>query len=241
LPRIDGVEIAVSEQPPSAIEAVVFDIGGVLLDWDPRHLYRKLFEDEEAMNRFLEQVCTMEWHARHDLGHPVEKSCEDLAAAHPEHAEMVRAWGRRSEEMVAGPIQGTVEILEDLRFAGVRCYAVTNMERETYPRRVARYPFLDWFEGTVVSGFEGVVKPDPRIFELLLSRFELRASSTLFIDDSAANVEAARSLGMQAVRFTSPAQLRPELERMGLLAPRRAPAAPEGASADPRDVTAQNH
>jgi 2-haloacid dehalogenase len=215
-----------SEQPLSAIDAVVFDIGGVLLDWDPRHLYRKLFDDEEAMNRFLGEVCTMEWHLRHDLGHSVEKSCEDLVAVHPGDAEMIRAWGRRSEEMVAGPIEGTVEILAELRCAGVRCYAVTNMERETYPRRVARYPFLDWFDGSVVSGFEGVVKPDPRIFELLLSRFELSAPSTVFIDDSPANVEAARSLGMQAVRFTSPAQLRAELERMGLLGPRRTPAEP---------------
>src|SRR5213082_2938862 len=103
-----------SERP---IEAVVFDIGGVLLDWDPRHLYRKLFDDEEAMDRFLEQVCTMEWHQRHDRGYSVVESCEKLATAHPEHAELIRAWGRRSEEMVAGPIDGTVEILQELRRA----------------------------------------------------------------------------------------------------------------------------
>jgi len=230
----------VSEQPPSAIESVVFDIGGVLLDWDPRHLYRKLFDDEEAMNRFLGEVCTMKWHERHDLGYSMEKSCEALAAGHPEDAEMIRAWGRRSEEMVAGPIEGTVQILGELRTAGVRCYAVTNMERETYPRRVARYPFLGWFDGTVVSGFEGVVKPNPEIFELLLSRFALRPSSTLFIDDSAANVEAARSLGMHAVRFTSPGQLRAELERIRLLAPGATVEPPGGATA-PGGVTPQHH
>jgi 2-haloacid dehalogenase len=203
----------------SAIEAVVFDIGGVLLDWDPRHLYRKLFEDEEAMNRFLEQVCTMEWHQRHDRGYSVVESCEKLATAHPEHAALIRAWGSRSEEMVAGPIDGTVEILQELRRAGVACYALSNMERESYPRRVARYPFLSWFDGAVVSGFEGVIKPDPEIFRLLLSRFDLRPEKTLVIDDSAANVEAARNLGMHAIHFRSPAQLRAELERMRLLTP----------------------
>jgi 2-haloacid dehalogenase len=209
----------VSERPSSAIEAVVFDVGGVLLDWDPRHLYRKLFDDEDEMNRFLERVCTMEWHEWHDRGFSVAESCETLATAHPDHAELIRAWGHRGEEMVAGPIDGTVEILQELRLRGVPCYALTNMERETYPRRVARYPFLNWFNGTVVSGFEGVIKPDPEIFKLLLSRFELRPSATLVIDDSAANVEAARSLGMRALRFQSAAQLRRELERMRLLAP----------------------
>jgi 2-haloacid dehalogenase len=203
----------------SAIEAVVFDIGGVLLDWDPRHLYRKLFADEEAMNRFLEQVCTMEWHQRHDRGYSVVESCEKLATAHPEHAELIRAWGSRSEEMVAGPIDGTVEILQELRRAGVACYALSNMERESYPRRVARYPFLSWFDGAVVSGFEGVIKPDPEIFKLLLSRFDLRPERTLLIDDSAANVEAASGLGMHALQFRSPAQLREELEGMRLLTP----------------------
>jgi 2-haloacid dehalogenase len=178
-----------------------------------------LFDDEGEMTRFLEQVCTLEWHERHDLGHSVAESCEKLATAHPEHGELIRAWGRRSEEMVAGPIDGTVEILRELRQLGVPCYALTNMERESYPRRVARYPFLSWFDGSVVSGFEGVVKPDPKIFELLLSRFDLRPSSTLVIDDSVANVEAARRLGMRAVRFRSPARLREELVRVGLLPP----------------------
>ena len=159
----------------------------------------------------------MEWHARHDRGHSVAQSCAELAVAHPDQAELIRAWGSRSEEMVAGPIEGSVEILRELREAGVRCYALTNMERETYPRRLARYPFLSWFDGTVVSGFEGVVKPEPEIFERLLRRFNLRPATTVLIDDNEANVEAARSLGMPAVRFRSPGQLRAELERMGLL------------------------
>jgi 2-haloacid dehalogenase len=197
--------------------AVVFDLGGVLLDWDPRHLYRKLFDDEAAMERFLSEVCTLEWHAVHDRGVPAEQSCAALAAAHPEQAELIWAWARRSEEMIGGPIEGTVELLRSLKAAGVPCYALTNMERETYPRRRERFPFLRWFDGTVVSGFEGVSKPDVRIYELLLERFALTPSQTVLIDDSTANVEAARGLGMQAIEFHSPQSLRRWLEDAGLL------------------------
>ena len=203
---------------PTPIEAVVFDIGGVLLDWNPRHLYHKLFDDEDAMDRFLEEVCTLEWHTAHDLGVPFETSAERLAAAHPEHAELIWAWGRRSEEMISGPITGTVDILRTLRQRGVRCYALTNMEADTYPLRVARYDFLSWFDGTVVSSAEGVAKPDAEIFLRLLERFDLQPSSTLLIDDSDRNVRAAQALGMQAVHFQSPEHLRSWLERAGVLA-----------------------
>src|SRR5437588_3916492 len=148
--------------------AVVFDLGGVLLDWNPRHLYRKLFDDEAAMERFLSEVCTMEWHHAHDLGVPPEQTSPPLVAAHPDQAELIWAWTQRSEEMLAGPIEESVEILRSLKAAGVPCYALTNMERWTYPGRTERYPFLNWFDGAVVSGFEGVAKPDRRVFEVLL-------------------------------------------------------------------------
>ena len=200
-----------------SIAAVVFDIGGVLLDWDPRHLYRKLFDDEEDMNRFLQEVCTLAWHDAHDRGEPVEVSCAELAAAHPEHEELIWAWARRGEEMIAGPIPDAVEVLRDLKGAGVPCYALTNMEVETYPRRLERFPFLRWFDGSVVSGFEGIAKPDTEIFELLLRRFDLTPSSTLLIDDSARNVRAAQRLGMQAVEFRSASELRRLLEEAGVL------------------------
>src|SRR6201987_657547 len=145
--------------------AVVFDLGGVLLDWNPRHLYRKLFDgDEAAMERFLANVCTMEWHHAHDLGVPPER-----AKAPPHQAELIWAWSRRSEEMISGQVDGTVAILSDLKSAGVPCYALTNMERETYPLRLGRFDFMGWFDGAVVSGFEGVAKPDLAIFELLLN------------------------------------------------------------------------
>ncbi|MGH2874638.1 MAG: HAD family hydrolase [Solirubrobacteraceae bacterium] len=201
----------------AGIEAVVFDIGGVLLEWDPRHLYRKLFDDERAMERFLSEVCTLEWHADHDRGTPFEDSCARLAAAHPEQAELIWAWARRSEEMVAGPIAGSVEILRALLDAGMPCYALTNMEAETYPRRRARYEFMRWFRGTVVSSAEGIVKPEPEIFQRLLERYSLPAARTLLIDDAERNVLAARAVGMQALLFRSPAQLRLELEAAGVL------------------------
>ncbi len=200
------------------IRAVVFDLGGVLLDWNPRYLYRQLFDgDEAAMERFLAEVCTMEWHHAHDLGVPAERTTPPLAEAHPDRAELIWAWSRRSEEMIAGPIDGTVELLAELKEAGVRCYALTNMERETYPLRRERFEFLGWFDGTVVSGFEGVAKPDPAIFKLLLDRFELTPAETLFVDDSLANVRAARGVGMQAIEFDSSDRLREGLTEAGLL------------------------
>jgi len=198
------------------IEAIVFDIGGVLLDWNPRHLYRKLFDDEHQMERFLAEVCTLDWHAAHDRGVPVERSCAALAAIHPDQQELVLAWGRRSEEMEAGEIPGSVEILGELVAAGIPCYALTNMERETYPRRLQRYPFMSWFDGTVVSYEEGVIKPERAIFERLLARFHLRAERTVMIDDSTANLRTAADLGMRAVPFQSPPQLRTSLVQLGL-------------------------
>ena len=199
------------------IETVVFDVGGVLLDWDPRYLYRKLFDDERAMERFLTDICTLEWHHGHDLGVPVERSCAKLAARHPECADLIWAWSQRSEEMVAGPIAGTVEVLRELKTAGVRCYALTNMEAETYPVRRERFAFMRWFDGTVVSAFEGIAKPDPEIFERLLRRYGLTPSATAMIDDRTVNLDAARGLGMQIVRFEAPGQLREWLVRAGLL------------------------
>jgi 2-haloacid dehalogenase len=201
------------------IGAVIFDIGGVLLDWDPRHLYRGLFTDEAAMERFLGELCTPEWHAPHDLGVPAARSCRALASRHPDHAELIWAWSERSEEMVGGEIAGSVEVLGELVSAGVPCFALTNMEAETYPLRRERYSFLGWFDGTVVSGQEGVAKPDPEIYLRLLARFGLAAPATLMIDNTEENIESAAGLGMQTLLFTSAVQLRRELRAAGLLSP----------------------
>jgi 2-haloacid dehalogenase len=203
---------------PGSVDAVVFDIGGVLLDWNPRYLYRKLFDDEDEMERFLAEVCTMQWHSAHDRGVPFSRSSAELAAAHPEHAELIAAWGARSEEMVGGEIAEVVQLLAALRRADVRCYALTNMEAETYPLRRDRYEFFGWFDGTVVSAHERIAKPDPEIFRRLLARFGLGAERTVMIDDSLPNLEAAREIGMQTVHFRSGAQLRGWLTTSGLLA-----------------------
>jgi 2-haloacid dehalogenase len=203
-----------------SIEAIIFDLGGVLLDWDPRYLYRKMFDDEEAMERFLGEVCTMRWHEANDRGVPFEVTCAQLAAEHPEHAEAIWAWGTRTEEMVGGPIDGSVEILRELvRDGAVRLFALTNMEAHTYPLRRDRYEFLRWFEGTVVSSTEGVIKPDARIYEVLLERYGLDPASTLMIDDNPRNIAAAQALGMPTILFESPEALRAELEAAGVLAP----------------------
>lgn len=203
-------------RPAGGITAVVFDIGGVLLEWDPRHVYREVFDDEAEMERFLSEVCSREWHEDNDRGVRYAQSCAALAARFPEYAEEIHLWGRRTEDMIAGPISGTVELLGELQGAGVPCYGLTNMEAETYPVRYARYPFLRSLAGTVVSSEEGVIKPEPEIFQRMLARFGLEPEHTVFVDDAERNVAAARSLGLRTVHFRSPAQLRRELIALGL-------------------------
>ncbi len=200
--------------PP--IEAVVFDVGGVLLDWNPRHLYRKLIADEAQMEWFLEEVCSPAWHAPHDRGVSTAVSCAELASRYPEYSELIWAWSRRSEEMIRGVVTGTVEVLRELKEAGLPCYALTNMEAETYPLRLRRFPFLRWFDGTVVSGREGIAKPDPAIFTRLLDRFGLMAETMLMIDDTEENLYAASKLGMQTAQFRSSRELLTQLESAGL-------------------------
>ncbi|HXQ43460.1 MAG TPA: HAD family phosphatase [Acidimicrobiales bacterium] len=203
--------------PHPAIETVVFDIGGVLLDWNPRHLYRKVFDDEEAMELFLREVCTPEWHDRHDRGESTADSCARLAQVHPQYADEIWAWSTRSEEMVAGPLEDSVAILTDLTDGGIPCYALSNMEAETFPVRFERYAFFALFDGILISGLEGVAKPDRAIFEILLERFGLDAGTTLFIDDNVANLHPASALGMSTVHFESSEALRRSLRAVGLL------------------------
>jgi 2-haloacid dehalogenase len=199
------------------IEAVVFDVGGVLLDWNPRHLYRKLFADEAEMEWFLAEVCSPAWHAPHDRGVSTAASCAELVSSYPQFSELIWAWSTRSEEMIGGVDTGSVEILRAVRETGVPCYALTNMEAETYPLRLERFPFLGWFDGTVVSGREGVAKPEPAVFTRLLGRYALKPRTTLMIDDTMENLEAASKLGIQTALFRSSCQLRADLETAGVL------------------------
>ena len=193
----------------------MFDIGGVLLDWNPRYLYRKLIPDPAEMEWFLGTVCTSQWHDAHDRGADVRESCAALARQWPDHAELIMAWSGRSEEMVGGPIPEGVRLLRQVTGSGLACYALTNMEAETYPGRRERFEFLGWFKGTVVSGLEGIAKPDRQIYQRLLERFSLDPAATLFTDDNRDNVAAAAETGMDAVLYTGPEAV---LSRLGLAA-----------------------
>jgi 2-haloacid dehalogenase len=188
----------------------------VLIDWDPRYLYRQLFADPAEMEDFLARVCTPDWHHAHDLGEDVTESCRRLARRYPGHRDMIMTWAERCEEMAAGQFDEAVGVLRQVKAAGLRCLALSNMEPSTFAVRRTRFAFMDWFDGIVISGIEGVAKPDRRIFQILLCRYRLDPAATVFIDDSPANVEAARGLGMIAVRYTSAGQLRSQLRSLGL-------------------------
>jgi len=197
---------------------VVFDLGGVLIDWDPRHLYRKLFADDEAaMEHFLATVCTHEWHRHHDRGRSFAEGARVLKELHPDKAELIDAFGMRQGEMMAGPIRGTVEILRELRDRGTPLYALSNWPAEGFMVARERFEFLGWFRGIVISGEIGSIKPQPRIYEVLLERFAIDPLSAIFIDDVEANAAAARPFGIHAVHFTTPAALRADLATLGLL------------------------
>ena len=203
----------------AAADAVVFDLGGVLIDWNPRHLYRKLFEDEAKMERFLSEVCSPVWNVTLDAGMSFDEGIAELLRRHPDEAHLIRAWKERWEEMLGGAIEGAVALLDELHAAGMPLYALTNWSAETFPIGRRHFPFLERFRDIVVSGQEKIVKPDPRIFELLVRRTGVAPERTVFIDDAERNVAAAARLGFRAVRFTDPESLRASLTALGALAP----------------------
>jgi len=197
---------------------VVFDLGGVLIDWNPRYLYRKLFHgDEDAMETFLSEVCTVEWNERQDAGRTFAEAVAALLPRHADKIELIEAFGKRFDEMITGEIAGSVDILAALKRAGVPRYALSNWSAETFPPQRDRFPFLAWFDGIVISGEEGVIKPDPRIFRVLLDRHRIAPHEAVFIDDNPANAAAAEALGIHGIYFRSPQLLRRELEALGLL------------------------
>lgn len=201
----------------ATIDTVIFDLGNVLIDWNPRHLYRKLFgADTEAMERFLAEVCNGAWNECQDAGRTWEEGIKEAIARHPDHEELIRAYHQRWDEMLGGPIAESVALLRELRDGGTRLLALTNWSRETFPIARERYDFLSWFEGILVSGDEGVIKPDPAIYRLLISRFDVDVTRAVFTDDNIRNVEGARQAGLQALHFTGAQQLRAELRKLGL-------------------------
>ena len=197
---------------------VIFDLGGVLIEWDPRHLYRKLFVDDEAgMEKFLATVCTHEWNQGQDAGRSFAAGAALLKAEYPQHAAMIDAYGHRFGEMIPGPIAAVVDILAELHGRGTPLYLLSNFSAETFPPVRQRFDFLGWFRGIVISGEERVIKPDPQIYRTLLERFAIDPRGAVYIDDVAANAQAAGHLGIRGIHFSTPAALRTELVRLGLL------------------------
>lgn len=196
---------------------IVFDFGGVLLDWNPRYLYRKLFDDDEAMETFLAEVDFYAWNHRQDMGRPFSEGVAELSARYPHRASLIAAFADRWDESITGPIPGTVEILKTLKSQEYPLYGLTNWSAETFYRIRHKHEFLDWFEEIVVSGDVGLAKPDPAIYQILLQRAQAPAERCLFIDDSATNIAAADELGFMTIHFQSPEQLAGDLVQRGLL------------------------
>ena len=194
--------------------AILFDLGGVLVDWDPRYLYRQAFPEAE-MEFFLANVCTGSWNLTMDAGRPFAETIPERQAAWPAYREAIGWWQTRWDEMLKGPIPGTVALLAELKAKGHPLFALTNWSAETFPAARRRFEFLAWFQDIVVSGEVGLVKPDPAIFRLAAKRCGLRPEATLFIDDVKANVDAARALGFDAIQFMGAEPLRQDLEERG--------------------------
>lgn len=195
---------------------MIFDLGGVLIDWNPRHLYRKLIADTDMMERFLAEVCTRAWHEAQDAGGCATAATEALVAQHPVHETLIRAWyGRFAEMMLEMP--DSLAVLEELDGRGRPLYAITNWPADTFPPPADRFGFVSRFRDVVVSGQVKLMKPDPAIFRLALDRFGLQAAATVFIDDNPPNVAAARALGVHGLHFTDAATLRRDLGDLGLL------------------------
>lgn len=197
---------------------VVFDIGNVLIQWDPRHLYREIFDgDEGLMESFLAEVCTPAWNLEQDRGRPWAEAVRTLSEEFPDCAELIRAFDERWMEMVPDVVPGSPEILEALKERGVPVYAITNFSADKFALSRDRFPFLGSFDGIVVSGEVGLVKPDHAIFRRLTDGFGIEPSDSLFIDDSEANIRAAAELGMHTHHFAGAARLRLQLEKFDLL------------------------
>lgn len=199
------------------INTIIFDLGAVLIDWNPSYLYRKIFDDEAQMHHFLQNICTPAWNEEQDGGRSLKEATDYLINHYPEHEENIRAFYGRWEEMLGGPIAGTVEIFKALKESGrYRIYALTNWSEETFPIALERYDFLDWFDGVVVSGTEKDRKPFASFYQTLLDRYQVNPREALFIDDNLRNIHAAEQLGIHSIHFSSPEHLREKLQEHGV-------------------------
>ena len=195
------------------INTIIFDFGGVLIDWNPRYLYRDLFDDPDKMEWFLENICTGEWNLEQDRGRPLSVGTALLKERFPEHEEFINSFYGKWEDMLKGEIRETVEILYDLK-KKYKVYGLTNWSAETFPIALKRFSFLKELDGIVVSGEEEMIKPDKKIFKLLLDRYYLKAENSLFIDDNLDNIKAAAEMGFQTIHFESAEKLKVQLAKM---------------------------
>jgi 2-haloacid dehalogenase len=199
------------------ITTVIFDLGGVLIDWNPRYLYRKILKDESEVDFFLSNICTSEWNDQQDAGRSFEEATLELIRKHPEWEEAITAWYGRWQETIRGSIDDTVEILRQIKdFKKYRLYALTNWSAETFPWAYENFDFLHWFEGIVVSGNEKTRKPFPEFYQILFSRYHVDPATSLFIDDNIKNIEGANAIGLNTIHYTSSAQLREALKAYGI-------------------------
>ena len=202
----------------SNINTVVFDLGGVLIDWNPDYVFKKIFSSDEELQWFYKNICTSEWNEEQDAGRPLKEGTDLLIKQFPDQEENIRAFYDRWEEMLGGPIHGTLEVFRELKEKpAVKTYALTNWSAETFPVALSRYDFLHWFNGRVVSGEEKTRKPFIEIYETLISRFEIDPSSAIYTDDNIRNLHPAKELGFTTIHFQSPVQFREDLQKLKVL------------------------
>jgi 2-haloacid dehalogenase len=200
------------------ITTIIFDLGAVLIDWNPRYMYRTIFSDKAEMERFLAEITTSDWNEEQDAGRPLHEGTEILVSRFPEHEELIRAFYGRWDEMLGEAFHDTVEIFKRLKESGkYKIYALTNWSAETFPVAAAKFEFLNWFDGIVVSGEEKMRKPTPEFYHILLDRYRVKPEEALFIDDNYRNILAAEKIGINCIHFTSAEQLDEELTQAGLL------------------------
>ena len=210
------VAIGITGRKMSKIKTVVFDIGGVLIDWNPRHLFRKVFDSEEEMEWFLNNICTYEWNVQQDGGKLFSVATAELSSRYPEYSDKIALYYGRWEEMLNGEIKGTVDLFHELKSKGIPIYALSNWSHEAFPVAYAKYDFMKEFDGIVVSGFEKLLKPDHAIYRILMKRYNIDPRDAAYIDDNKPNADAAAELGFHAIHFQSAEQLRAELRGLGL-------------------------
>lgn len=202
----------------SNINTVVFDLGGVLIDWNPDYVFKKIFSSAEELQWFYKNICTSEWNEEQDAGRPLKEGTDLLIKQFPDQEENIRAFYDRWEDMLGGPIHGTLDIFRELKERpAYKTYALTNWSAETFPVALSRYDFLHWFNGRVVSGEEKTRKPFKEIYETLINRFEIDPASAIYTDDNIRNLHPAKELGFTTIHFQSPAQFREDLQKLKVL------------------------